>query len=602
MNSNFNLPTFLFDGESYEYIRNISKGEYDNYIYGYALTAFDGSITYSNKAFDLFVDRTFDLSAEPATVSVLSKKINFVPTSFSLVKSDNLYYFCYTACIDHIIPDCNHLVAVCSLDDILHNMHEGMLIQVLLALVNLRQSDIDNNFIFDSLFDLLTVTDGSGTIIKTNSAIEKQFGIKKSDAIGSSVFNLENDGVLSKSVTKEVLKTKKPLSIIQDTQTGQRLLVSSTPIFDSNGKIEKIFNISKDVTTISTLENKLQEAEKLINEYEKQSEMQTKLFSSSNKLITSNITMQQTIDTVNNITNIDSTILIEGETGVGKGVMARTIHDTSKNSSGPFVKINCGAIPDNLIESELFGYEKGAFTGAIDKGKAGLVAAAENGTLFLDEIEDMPLNMQVKILDLIQTKEYYPVGSSVSKQAHIRIIAATNKNLQEMVANNTFREDLYYRLHVIPLYIPPLRERRSEIPILTNQFMQKYCKMYHLEKHLSKDALDIIANANWPGNIRELENMIERLVVTTKTYIITPDDIPEDLKVCDSSIEAIEVKFNRITTLKEAQDKVTIDLINEALRHSPNKSDAAELLGIHRTTLSRLLSGKKQINHKTGEM
>ena len=377
-----------------------------------------------------------------------------------------------------------------------------------------------------------------------------------------------------------------PSTLVQDTKTGHRLLVTSTPVYDQNGELYKIFNISKDVTSITTLESKLQEAEELIREYEKQS-IYTE---TNNKIITSNITMQHALNTVMQITEVDSTVLIEGETGVGKDVMAKQIHDTSINKNGPFVKVNCGAIPDSLIESELFGYEKGAFTGALNQGKPGLIAAAEGGTLLLDEIGELPLNMQDKLLDLIQTKSYYTIGSVKPMTANIRIIAATNRNLAKMVESGQFREDLYYRLNVVPLYIPPLRERRSEIPHLTHEFLKRFNEKCHKNKHFSRDAMAILTNAPWPGNIRELENLIERLVVTTPSSVISADNLPESVRKDTATVDAIEIKINKIIPLKEAQQEMENAMFEKALELFPNKSVAADVLGIHRTTFSRKIN------------
>ena len=359
----------------------------------------------------------------------------------------------YLVCVTNANEDGNssHLVTIYGITDLMNDWTEADFEKMLKLIVKCRKEYLDDEFIFDNIFDLLTVSNKNGVLIKTNSAIEEQFGLKRELAIGTNVRDLEKNGILSKSVTREVLDKDTPCTLVQDTKTGHRLLVTSTPVYDQNGELYKIFNISKDVTSITTLESKLQEAEELIREYEKQS-IYTE---TNNKIITSNITMQHALNTVMQITEVDSTVLIEGETGVGKDVMAKQIHDTSINKNGPFVKVNCGAIPDSLIESELFGYEKGAFTGALNQGKPGLIAAAEGGTLLLDEIGELPLNMQVKLLDLIQTKSYYTIGSVKPMTANIRIIAATNRNLAKMVESGQFRDDLYYRLNVVPLYIPP---------------------------------------------------------------------------------------------------------------------------------------------------
>lgn len=581
-----------------KYLEDDYENTFDRFSYGVCISLEDGSISYSNKFFRDHLQSIAQSSDSDAT-TVLTKFLKsaiYTPNHFMLLESNNKKYLLGMNTIDSEKSDRIILTILCDLQ-ILTNFFEQEDLEMLIkVLIKYRMDYMDNEFILDNLFDLLTVSDKNGTLVKVNSQIEKQFGIKKELAVGTSVNDLETNGVLSKSITKEVLKREselkdtaekgKPYSLVQDTKTGHRLLVTSTPLYGRNGELYKIFNISKDVTSMKELEVKLQEAEELIKEYE------TKVSSMENspKIITSNLSMQHALNTVMQITTVDSTVLIEGETGVGKDVMARNIHDTSINKDGPFVKVNCGAIPDSLLESELFGYKKGAFTGALNQGKAGFVASAEGGTLFLDEIGELPLNIQVKLLDLIQSKTYYPIGSVDPQTASIRIIAATHRDLAQMVKDGSFRQDLYYRLNVVPIYIPPLRERRSEIPRLTNEFLRKFCEKYNKNKHISREAMAIIINAPWPGNIRELENMIGRMVVTSPSHIITPEDLPKQIQN-DTSLEneadAIEIKINKIIPLKDAQQMVEKAMFEKAIELFPNKSVAADVLGIHRTTFSR---------------
>lgn len=581
-----------------KYLEDNYENTFDRFSYGVCISLEDGSISYSNKFFRDHLQSIAQSSDSDATtvLTKLLKSAIYTPNHFMLLESNNKKYLFGMNTIDSEKSDRIILTILCDLQILINFFEQEDLEMLIKVLIKYRMDYMDNEFILDNLFDLLTVSDKNGTLVKVNSQIEKQFGIKKELAVGTSVNDLETNGVLSKSITKEVLKREselkdtaekgKPYSLVQDTKTGHRLLVTSTPLYGRNGELYKIFNISKDVTSMKELEVKLQEAEELIKEYE------TKVSSMENsqKIVTSNLSMQHALNTVMQITTVDSTVLIEGETGVGKDVMARNIHDTSINKDGPFVKVNCGAIPDSLLESELFGYKKGAFTGALNQGKAGLVASAEGGTLFLDEIGELPLNIQVKLLDLIQSKTYYPIGSVDPQTASIRIIAATHRDLAQMVKDGSFRQDLYYRLNVVPIYIPPLRERRSEIPRLTNEFLRKFCEKYNKNKHISREAMAIIINAPWPGNIRELENMIERMVVTSPSHIITPEELPKQIQN-DTSLEneadAIEIKINKIIPLKDAQQMVEKAMFEKAIELFPNKSVAADVLGIHRTTFSR---------------
>ena len=533
----------------------------DQSLYGICFSSKEGSISYANKAFMQSMESiaAHKKSNPTATLAKIIKSTVFFPINCALIETPEENYL---VCVTNASEDGNssHLVTIYGITDLMNDWTEADFEKMLKLIVKCRKEYLDDEFIFDNIFDLLTVSNKNGVLIKTNSAIEEQFGLKRELAIGTNVRDLEKNGILSKSVTREVLDKGTPSALVQDTKTGHRLLVTSTPVYDQNGELYKIFNISKDVTSITTLESKLQEAEELIREYEKQS-IYTE---TNNKIITSNITMQHALNTVMQITEVDSTVLIEGETGVGKDVMAKQIHDTSINKNGPFVKVN--------------------------QGKPGLIAAAEGGTLLLDEIGELPLNMQVKLLDLIQTKSYYTIGSVKPMTANIRIIAATNRNLAKMVESGQFREDLYYRLNVVPLYIPPLRERRSEIPHLTHEFLKRFNEKYHKNKHFSRDAMAILTNAPWPGNIRELENLIERLVVTTPSSVISADNLPESVRKDTATVDAIEIKINKIIPLKEAQQEMENAMFEKALELFPNKSVAADVLGIHRTTFSRKIN------------
>ena len=236
--------------------------------------------------------------------------------------------------------------------------------------------------------------------------------------------------------------------------------------------------------------------------------------------------MRSILETINRISNFDSTVLITGESGTGKSMLANFIHSKSKRANRPFVTINCAAIPENLIESELFGYVPGAFTGANPKGKQGLVEQADTGTLFLDEIGLLPLNLQAKFLQLIQEKTYTPIGAVKTKKVDVRIISATNLNLKKQIQEKNFREDLYYRLRVIEFYMPPLRERQDAIDSLIDYFLNLYNKKYGIRKTISQNARQLLHNSSWSGNIRELQYVIERLVVTSRENRITSYDIP----------------------------------------------------------------------------
>lgn len=304
--------------------------------------------------------------------------------------------------------------------------------------------------------------------------------------------------------------------------------------------------------------------------------------------------MQKVFELIETVADTDSTILIFGESGTGKELVAKRIHYLSSRRNGQFIPINCGAIPENLLESELFGHVKGAFTGAV-AGRQGRFELAKGGTIFLDEIGDMSPKLQVKLLRVLQEREFEPVGSTRTKKADVRVIAATHKDLEKAVKEEKFREDLYYRLNVIPVHIPALRERKDDIPILIDHFIKRFNKekKRSVEK-LSPEGIEILSNYSWPGNVRELENLIERLVIIKREGIIETDDLPDKI-VSDGRLaigKCVQIADNGIS-LKDAVEEFENSLIFQALNRCKwNKNRAAMLLGIKRTTLVEKLKKK----------
>lgn len=293
--------------------------------------------------------------------------------------------------------------------------------------------------------------------------------------------------------------------------------------------------------------------------------------------------MQEILKVLEKVTPTKAPILILGESGTGKGVLAELIHYNSPRSDKPFISINCSAIPENLLESELFGYKRGAFTGAVSD-KKGLIEMAHGGTLFLDEIGDMPLNLQAKLLKFLESGEFIPLGDTNKKQVDVRIIAATNKNLQELIQKGLFREDLYFRLNLVEIKMPPLRERREDIPALIYYFIEKLGKEYGKEiKGITNEALLVLTNYSWPGNIRELKNIIERAIILATGPYITLNEIPERIKGTKK-----EEKLKK--TLKEALEEFEKSFLKNTLReYNYNKEEVAEVLGIDLATLYRKL-------------
>ncbi|MCJ0413906.1 sigma 54-interacting transcriptional regulator [Clostridioides difficile] len=384
--------------------------------------------------------------------------------------------------------------------------------------------------ILEASHDEICVSDDKGIIIYCNKAFEENYGLKKEDILGKNVSFLEDSGYSTKSPIPIVLKTKTKFSLEQDTQTGKKLIITATPIFDENGHLEFTVENCRDITELNNIKNKLEDTKKQVKKYK--SEVET-LYRTALRIedtvIMDGIVMRPIINTVNHVSKTDVSVLLLGESGTGKSSLARYIHHNSNRSNGPFITINCATISPQLLESELFGYTSGAFTGASTKGKVGLVELANGGTLFLDEIGDIPQNLQAKFLQLIQDRTFTPVGSLKNKKVDIRIISATNVDLVSKVKEKKFREDLYYRLNVIEIKLPPLREIRDNLVEIIKYYFNRYSSDFNLNKTISKEAMDAIANYRFPGNIRELQNIIQKILLTCTDNHITIDDLPNIL-------------------------------------------------------------------------
>ncbi|MFZ5631480.1 MAG: sigma-54 interaction domain-containing protein [Bacillota bacterium] len=322
-------------------------------------------------------------------------------------------------------------------------------------------------------------------------------------------------------------------------------------------------------------------------------------------IIASSPQMREVLKLAGQVASTDCTVILLGESGVGKDVIARYIHEKGPRAASPFIKVNCGAIPETLLESELFGYERGAFTGANREGKVGKFEQAKNGTIFLDEVGDLPLPLQVKLLHVLQEHEIVRVGGSLSRQIDARVVAATNRNLKEMVSQGKFREDLYFRLNVIPIQIPPLRRRKEDIIPLVMHFKQKYEKKYNICHRCTPDLLQTFQNYDWPGNVRELENTIERIyVMISNDKLVTPDILVKYGLGLDlgTNSQAPAVTVHRIATLREIMDEAEGQLLAMAMEKYRGIKEIALALGVDQSTVSRKLKSlrEKRMNFQSG--
>lgn len=367
--------------------------------------------------------------------------------------------------------------------------------------------------IIQNSYDAIYIADANGITLKTNDAIERLTGIPKEYYIGKDLRYLEKRGVVQKSVSFEVMKHKKPVTVIQENALGKVILITGSPVFDEQGEVIRVVTNLRDISELNRLREELLQLRKF--------------HSGEEQVVVASKSMERVMELTRRVAKTDTTVLLLGESGVGKEVVARMIHRNSgRYEKGTFIKVNCGAIPQELLESELFGYEPGAFTGAKKEGKPGMFELAHEGTLFLDEIGELPLHLQVKLLRVLQEQEFLRIGGVKPIKVNVRIIAATNRDLKKMVADGTFREDLYYRLYVVPIEIPPLRKRKEEILPLIRFYLDKFNRKYKTAKTLTGETLKILEQYKWPGNIRELANLIERLLIITPSDEIRPEHLP----------------------------------------------------------------------------
>lgn len=450
--------------------------------------------------------------------------------------------------------------------------------------------------------DGLYICDHKGKTLLVNDALINVTNIDKKTFFSYTLGDLIKKGILPKSCAYTTLQTKKKENMIIHYHQGKKAVLTSTPVFDKDGKLFCIVSNVRDITELKNLHEQLEESNRLKSEYEELLFANNNLFL-NNRLpfIYKSSEMADVISLSNKLSKTDSPILILGESGSGKDVLARYIHKKS-NRDGDFVKINCAAIPADLIESELFGYEQGAFTGAHET-KRGLFEQSDEGTIFLDEIGEMPLELQAKLLSVIEDKKVRRIGGTKSFSIKIRIIAATNVDLANMVEQKMFRHDLYYRLNVLPITIPPLRERKMDIPILTLYFLNKLNKKYHHDKQIDPLIIDNFLAYSWPGNVRELKNIVERMYHMSDSNKISTNYIPEtirdeinEMNQSDSYYSLLRTAPNVGQPAAELTDVLPLDetvkqfekqYITQAIHRHDTLKETAEALNISLSTLTR---------------
>lgn len=449
--------------------------------------------------------------------------------------------------------------------------------------------------IFQSSSDGMYITDGEGKFLNVNTGLERITGVKKEELLGTYAKDLVGRGIINRSVVQMIVEEKRCVTINQNIKSNRlkEVMVTGTPVFDSEGKIIYIVANLRDMTYLVHLENECNKAQMLSKHYYSQL---LKEKSTKGKFVAESEEMKKLIQLAQRVAQVDSTVLLEGESGTGKEIFSTFIHKMSPRSEGPFISINCAGVPENLLESELFGYEEGAFTGAKKGGKIGLIELSENGTLFLDEINSLPLALQGKLLKVIDSFEITRVGSSKSQKINFRLITATNKNLQELVDKGSFREDLYFRLCVVPIIVIPLRKRKDDIIPLVFYYMEYFNKKYNYHKGISADTFKYLQAYDWPGNVRELKNIIERLVVMSEDELITKKELPNELIANHISSDKFQINVKKIVPFNELMGEAETQLISLAMKQCKSTREAARILNISQTSVIRKYKKIKDLN------
>ena len=440
------------------------------------------------------------------------------------------------------------------------------------------------NDILNCIRDGVFITDGSGNILLLNETSAEFCRYSQEELIGQNVNDLIRKGYFDENevVSLKCIETGCEESMIQKGNSDDHeVMVTGVPHL-TDGKADLVVVTERDVSHIKNLERELHESKQLVEKY--RTELKRYENEHARDIIYCSKEMENTITLSDRVAKKDITVLIQGESGTGKAVVANYIHKSGNRCNAPFIKVNCGAIPENLLESELFGYEKGAFTGASERGKQGLFELADKGALFLDEIGIMSLPLQGKILRVLQNREIMHVGGNEYIPIDVRIIAATNTNLKSAVEAGEFRLDLYYRLNVVPIVIPPLRTRKSDIYPLAKHFLQIYNNKFDANVSIDKNGWNALRKYNWPGNVRELENIIERLVIMYDGSEISASQITEQFDHFDINAVSDGIAGGSLQECIESYEK---NIILSQMEHYKRSGELAEALGINKSTLNR---------------
>ena len=436
----------------------------------------------------------------------------------------------------------------------------------------------------DSAYDGILTTDEE-KVVKVNASYGRITGMSPAAIEGRRIAELDSEkhGFLAvvQELFTQVRNHRRSLTIQQKLNSGNKIFVTGCPVLDSQGNVRRVVMNIRDVTELKHHEYQYDGA---CQELPSVGIEEMGIYGG---IVAESTAMRNLLDLCRRVGQVDSTVLLTGETGVGKDVLSRVIHQVSNRRDKPFVSINCGAIPENLLESELFGYEKGAFSGALKQGKPGLFEQAGGGIVFLDEVGELPLSLQVKLLTVLQDQKCRRLGGVRDIDLEGRVIAATNRNLSEMVKEGTFRQDLYYRLYVVPIHIPPLRERSEDILPLALKFLKTYNTKYELSRRMGQEILKVMEAYEWPGNVRELQNVVERMVVSADNEMLLPRHLPDNIYQQAEQSDVMTFPGNEIIDLKTAHDDLDRRMISNALAQTQTTREAAKILGVTHSTVIR---------------
>lgn len=443
----------------------------------------------------------------------------------------------------------------------------------------------------------INITDDKGMVLFVNEAQGRITGQHYSKYIGKTMYEVVEDKTVVNSATVNVLKTGEEVMLTQSVSNGKVFQVKGIPIKDDNGRIKFVLNYLLDISELAQTKEKISEIEAYKEKLENDYENLRKTLDKSGDLIYQSYVMQKIVDRAKKVAESDVTVLIFGPSGSGKEHIANIIHEESKRRDKAFVKINCAAIPEQLLESELFGYEQGAFTGGSPKGKKGLFEIAHGGSLLLDEIGELPLNLQSKLLRVLQDHEVRRIGGNKTVHVDFRLIASTNASLREMIAEKKFREDLYYRLNVIEIAIPGLDKRREDIPLLVEHFIRLFNVKYGTSKVIDSEAIKYLSGEDYPGNVRELRNIVERLIVQSLGDRITIQEAYEALGILKINAKGNDITVNlesmADSSLKEMVAEYEKALLTEYVKIYGSGTAVAKKLKTDQSTVSRKLARYK---------